>query len=278
MAISIVQMAEIGRILGYPNISPKNSLNLEYPTFASQFGMWQPYAVLINRLSGASAYNEVQYLGAESSLFGTFFTPAAIALTVSTPSSIVVGVTVNLNAGGTVLSYITRAGDTPASVAAALSALVAENATVAAIFMPNPTGATLNLYNISAIGTDGNGVTCIATSSDPSCTLSFGATEAQMAYGQTSGGQVPPGPQFTPTGTTETVFGFVPIIHILESDLVNARQNLDTLSADVWNPRQDELDVRYALLTEYKRQLANAISVPLDPDLVGNRRSSHRIV
>lgn len=284
MAITRIQQAEIARLLGFPNLSPESSLQLQYPYFASQLALWQPYAMLLNRLSQAAPEDEVQYMGAESPLFGQFFTPATAAVTFSTPSGIATGVVIEANIGGTIVTYTTVAGDTPQSVASKIAAEIRLNPNIAQNFMPNPAGATLNLIYIAALGTDGNGVNLIVTSSDPSLLATFGVTApAVFAFGATAGGSVPPGPQYTPTGTSETVFGYVPIIHQLEGDLVNARVNLDTLRADgaggaSWQPRQDELSVRYALLRHYRRELANRLSVPLDPEIIDQDRRSQRIV
>lgn len=280
MAISQQQMAEIARILGFPNLSPMSSLQVQYPYFSSQLALWQPYAMLINRLSQAAPYDEVQYLGGESTLFGSFFTPSSAQLTASTPSAVATGVIAQLNVDGIVTPYTTVAGDTPTSVIAELATLMLENPALTSNFMVNPTGPIMGLYYIAALGTDGNGINCIATSSDPSLVFSFGApVPAKFAFGATSGGAVPPGPQYTPIGSTETTFGYVPIIHVLESDLINSRVNLDTKKADVWEPRQDELGVRYALLHHYRKELADRLSVPMDPDIAGNaNRLTQRIV
>lgn len=278
MSISVAQQCEVARILGYPNLSPMSSLQLQYPYFSSQLALWQPYAMLINRLSQASQQDEVQMFGAESALFGSFFTPSLVALTLSTGSSVAQGTIARLNVGGTVLTYQTNAIDTPATIAAEFASQINSNANTNTDFMANNVGAVLSIYNTAAIGTDGNGVMMMFTSNSGTLLGSFGASAAQFSNGATAGGQTPPGPQFTPIGTNEPVFGYVPIIHILESDLLNARINLDTLKADVWEPRQDELGVRWALLRQYRKELADRLSVPLDPDLVGNAQSSQRIV
>jgi len=281
MAISQTQMAEVARILGFPNLSPQTSLNMEYPTFSSQFAVFQPYAQLLNRLAGASDADEVQYFGAESTKFASFFTPSQIVLTFSGPGP-TTGVIIRINLGGNQYEYTVNDSDTYASIAAAFSASLADDPQGSALFLPNAVGPALGLYNVAAVGTDGNGVQCMAGSTDTSVLVSFGGAAAQFAAGATSGGQVPPGPQFTAiTGAQkgQVVFGFVPIIHLLESDLVNARANLDTLSAEAWHPRQDELDVRKALLDKYRIDLANGLAVPIDPDIMGNNsRGSQRIV
>lgn len=279
MTISFAQQCEVARILGFPNLTPMSSLQPHYPFFSSPFAQWQPYAFLMQRLAAAAPEDEVQMFGAESTLFGSFFTPALITLTIGTPSSIAAGVTVRLNLGGNQYTYLTEQGDTPTIVAEAFAALIAEDPVGSAQFMPNPSGGSLTLYNVAAIGTDANGVQCFAASSDPSCTVAFGGSPSNFSAGATSGGTEPPGPQFTPIKTTAAIFGYVPIIHILEGDLLNARANLDTLQAAEWQPRQDELDVRYQLYNHYRIELANRLSVPLDPDIPGNlQRLAQRLV
>lgn len=278
-SITKVQMDEVARILGFPNLSPMSSLSVEYPYFSSQLALWQPYAMLLNRLGQASLSDEVQYFGAESPAFGSFYAPSSASATFSTPGSVAEGVIVNFNAGGKVLSYTTQASDGPNDVVFQLALLINEDPETNTTFMANPVSNVLNMYYITTIGTDGNGIQCMATSSDPSLLISFGGTAGQFTGGATAGGTTPPGPQFTPIGSDEVVFGYVPIIHILESDLINSRINLDTLKADVWEPRQDELRVRYALLWQYRKELADRLSVPVDPDIVGNaNRITQRIV
>ena len=271
MTISLTQMAEISRILGYPNISPQSSLQLEYPTFSSQFAMWQPYAVLLNRLAGCSQDDEVQYLGAESTYFSSKFIPSSVAIVFAlTGAGVTPGATYKLNAGTISFSYQAQSSDTVASIAAQFAAQVADDPTASEQLMPNAIGGALTLYNILALGADGNGVQCAAATNDPNVTVSFGGTAGAFANGCTAGGTSPNGPRYTDITSGETIFGYVPIIHVLESDLVNARQNLDTLQASLWKPRQDEADVRWALKQQYCRELANRISVPLYPDIVGN--------
>lgn len=271
MTISLTQMAEIARILGYPNISPQSSLQPHYPDFSSQFAMWQPYAMLLNRLAACSSDDEVQMLGAESALFGSKFIPSSVAIVFAlSGSGVTQGAAYKLNAGNVSFAYTAQETDTVASIAAQFAAQIADDPTASEQLMPNALGGTLTLYNIQALGADGNGVQCAAATNDPNVTVSFGGAAGAFANGCTAGGTSPNGPRYTDITSGETIFGYVPIIHVLESDLINSRQNLDTKSAAEWNPRQDELDVRWALKQQYCRELANRISVPLYPDIVGN--------
>ncbi len=279
MTISQTQMAEVARVLGYPNLSPQSSLQPHYPDFSSQFAMWQPYAMLLNRLAACSSDDEVQMMGAESTLFSSKFIPSSIALTFTlTGSAVTPGAIYKLNAGGVAFVYQAQQNDTVASIAAQFATQVEDDPTAGEQFMPNAIGNILTLYNTSSLGADGNGVQCAASTNDPNVTVSFGGTPGPFSNGATSGGIAPNGPRYTDITSGETIFGYVPIIHVLESDLINSRQNLDTKSAAEWNPRQDELDVRWALKQQYCRELANRLSVPLYPDIVNNNSSmSQRI-
>lgn len=266
-------------MLGYPNLSPASSLQLGYPEYASPYAMWQPYAQLIDRLARTDAGEEVALLGAESSLFAGLFTPASISLTFSTSTTIATGVLLELDVNGQILQYTTVAGDTPASVAAQFASLARQSANISAQFLPNNQGATINLY-VRAMGTDGNGIGVMATSPDASVLIAIApSTAAQFSYGMTAGGANPNGPRFIPEGQTQPIYGYVPIIRMLEGDLINSRENLDMAKADTYVPRSDEMGARAALWRFYRREMADRIGVPLDPDIIGNRsRVTQRIV
>jgi hypothetical protein len=277
-SITETQIAEVTRILGFPNLSPNSGADIGYPYYSSQLMTFQPYIILVVRLTQASPADEVQYFGAESPLFGSFFAPGTVAFTFSTPTTIAVGVSVQMNIGDNTVSYETIEGDTPATVVAALYALIRENDGIRESFMVNPSGAVLTIINTKHLGVNGNGVQCIALSSDPSLLAAAGTGSAsQMAFGTTAGGTNPPGPRFVPVGgspvqDSEPIYGYVPIIRVLESDLINSRENLDTQKADSWVPSPYELGKRSALLNSWRRRLADSLSVPLDPDIAGNAR------
>lgn len=275
------QMGEVARILGFPNLSPMSSLQVGYPYFSSQLAMFQPYAMLLNRLSQASPDDEVQYFGAESPLFAGMFIPAQIGFVFSSTGSLTAGSVVQMNLNGETIEYTIETGDTPATVVAALFALAMNDVNITDSFMVNGIGTTITAFYTAGLGGSGNGFQCIAASSDSNLQIQVVGvgTPAQVATGATGGGTNPPGPRFLDPEATEPIYGYVPIIRILESDLINARINLDTLKADVWEPRQDELSVRAALWRKYRAELADRISVPLDPDIAGNQsRSIQRVV
>jgi len=274
VTISLTQMAEVARILGYPNLSPQSSLQPHYPNFSSQFAMWQPYAFLLNRLAACSSDDEVQMLGAESALFGSKFVPSSVTLTfMLTGGGVTAGAIYKMNVGNVSFAYQAQSSDTVASIAAQFATQIEDDPTAGAQFMPNAIAAALTLYNIANLGSDGNGVMCVASTNDPNVTVSFGGSAGAFSNGATSGGMAPNGPSYPDIISGEVVYGYVPIIHVLEGDFINSRQNLDTKSAAEWNPRQDELDVRWKLKQQYCRELANRLSVPLYPDIVNNNNS-----
>lgn len=279
MSISLAQQAEIARMLGYPNLSPASSLELGYPYYASPMAQWQPYAQLVDRLARTSATEEVALMGAESTLFSAMFTPASITFTISTGTSIASGATLQMDLAGTSVSAQAGASETPASMAVKAMQAVQQNTTTANQFLANAVGSNLNLY-VKAMGIDGNGVMTMATSSDASLLVAIGSGSAsQFAYGATSGGANPSGPYYVPEDTGAPIYGYVPIIRTLESDLINSRENLDLAKADTYVPRSDEMAARATLWRFYRRQMAERLSVPLDPDIAGNRtRLSQRVV
>jgi hypothetical protein len=279
MSITLAQQAEIARMLGYPNLSPASSLELGYPYYASPMAQWQPYAFLVDRLARTSATEEVAIMGAESTLFGSMFTPAGLSFTLSTASSIVNGATLQMDLSGTLLTITAGTSETPATMALKAAQAVQQNTTTAGQFLANAVGANINLY-VRAMGLDGNGIMAMATSSDPSLLVAIPpATASQYAFGSTAGGANPNGPYYVPEDNPQPVYGYVPIIRTLESDLINSRENLDLAKADTYVPRSDEMAARATLWRFYRRQLADRLSVPLDPDIAGNRaRLSQRVV
>lgn len=275
MSLSQTQQDEIFRILGYPAQGTAVPGNTGYPAFASALGIWQPYAVLLNRLNTLRTDEEVELYGGEHPDFGSFLQPASIALSLSTPSSIATGVMLMVDIDGTIISFLTQSGDTPTTVAARLASDVNADSTVSQSFMANAVGNVTNLY-ARAVGLDGNGYGVQAISSDPSLLVAIGGSPARAAVGYTAGGTNPPGPRFVPDGQADPVYGFVPIVRMLEADQINSRNNLDMESVggaggSSYVPRKNEVAGRSALLFQWRRRMADFLNVPIDPDLLGNR-------
>lgn len=272
------QKVDIRRMLGYPaqGISPNDMKR--YPDYGSQFGMWQPYVVLENRMSSLSQDEEVTVMGSESTAFGSYLVPASIALHISTPLAIATGSDLELDLNGALVVVASAAADTPTDVARKLAAAINQDPTASQTFLAAAVGAVCTAY-ARALGTDGNGYSAQAISTHPSLLVQIGVpAPSQYAVGMTAGGTNPPGPYFIPEGLTQPVYGYVPTIRVLDNDVANSRSNLDLTSAGKGDyvARPDELQGRKALLFRYRRQLADFLNVPIDPDLLGNRRSRNQ--
>src|ERR1700677_1531684 len=130
-------MAEVARILGYPNLSPQSSLQPHYPNFSSQCAMWQPYAFLLNRLAACSSDDEVQMLGAESALFGSKFVPSSVTLTfMLTGGGVTAGAIYKMNVGNVSFAYQAQPSDTVASIAAQFATQIEDDPTPAHSLCP----------------------------------------------------------------------------------------------------------------------------------------------
>src|SRR4029077_2146873 len=173
------------------------------------------------------------------------------------------------------LTYTAITGDTPAKIAAAQAGLITIDPTAGSLVIANTNIGTLQLFSRSH-GSQGNGCPVQAVSSDPTLLVAIGGSPSSFASGITSGGQDPTGPNFLPRNANVPVYGYVPIIQMLESDLINARTSLGSLKVDVLTRRPSELAERDALLRRFRMELADRLNVPLDPDIAGNRSRRRR--
>lgn len=279
MAITVTQQAEILRFLGYPVVGvPQNVANVTgAATLHNFFRIWEPYEWLLTRFNALTQDEEVQALGIEHSAFGSYLVPASLSATIvgNTP---VVGSELQFQINGSLETYVVQTGDNPTKIAAAVAALVALDANVNGLLIANPEGPAMLLYARTP-GSSGNGVPVQAFSSDPSMTVQIGTgTAAQVVYGAMAGGTDPPGPRFIPQNSTSTVYGYIPILRILEADLIGVRGSLQTDKVDVLTFRKTELSEREALMNWFKRELADRINVPYYPDFTRNRSRGRRRV
>ena len=278
MSLTAVQMTELRRILGFPNLGNAASTTAGAPGFSSVFAQWQPYAWMEYRFATIgtpgdpeSEAEEVAIFGTESTFFSSYFTAANLALTFSTPSSIAPTAVAQIDVSGELITVDAIASDTPSLFAARAALAIAGDISSQLVVIANALGPTMTMYARS-IGTLGNGLAVQAASNDPSLQISIGSSPpANYVGSQTSGGANPPCEAFVINDGAQTIYGYVPIIRILEGDAVNVRDSLDIKQADVFTPRSDELRGRVALLRRYRRLIAERLNVPLDPDLVGNK-------
>ncbi len=108
------------------------------------------------------------------------------------------------------------------------------------------------------------------------------AFESPVSFTITSSGSGALYPQITSHGTqlppvaslasaaspniSTPVYGYLPILDVLEGAYAAASGNLDTIQADVWKGRSNELGQRYSLYRMWQGRLADFLGVPLDPD------------
>lgn len=275
--ITDTQKTEIRRILGFPMIgAPLNFSNvMGSATLGSYYRIWEHYEWMETRMNALLQDEEVQIFGAEHSQFGTYLIPATLTATI-VGGSPVVGAEVQFQVNGSLETYIVQSGDTAAKIAAALAAAIALDATVNSLLVANPEGASIVL-TARTPGSAGNGIAIQAFSSDASVKIQLGSgTAQQVVYGATAGGADPPGPRFTPQGQTTIVYGYIPIIRILEADLTSGRRSLTTSKVDVLEFRPTELLEREKLMDWWKREMATGLNLPLYADFAGNRKRRRR--
>ena len=268
------QKQELRRILGYPALAQQASTQLGYPGYASPFMQWQPYAWLEARFTQLAPGEEVEIMGQESALFSQFLLPASASFTVSTPTTIANNATMKITVAGTTVTATAGVGETPTTFVAKIIAAIDASSAILADVIPTSAGTTFTLTTTTA-GFASNGTAISFVSSDPSLLISLAApvggytNPQQFVFAVTSGGANPPGEYYTLPDQPGVVYGYVPFVRILEGDLANARKFLYFITAGDFDPRQDEIAARKAMLLHYRRLIAERLNVPLDPDLVG---------
>jgi hypothetical protein len=259
--------AEVVRVLGFPDTLSSASIQSGYPFYNSELAVYQPYAMLQRKLDYlANAPTEaVRIFGAEHPAFPTFYVVASWSLNVTTPTSIAANAVVSVNVNGTASSAITTTGsETPTTLGTKIAASMA----LSNLLIPSSFEGSVAAYS-SVPGKAGNGITIMVSSNDPSILLNG----AQMSVGATNMGSDPPGEYLFDDTLTQPIWGYLPIIRALQSDILAARQDLLASKADVVTFRSTEVPERAALCNVMRRKLADALSVPLDPDIAGNRRN-----
>lgn len=86
----------------------------------------------------------------------------------------------------------------------------------------------------------------------------------------------PPGESYTSSSTGLIVWGYVPIIRILQSDVTDARAFAAFEQADVVKFRRNELAMRRSIVKEKRQELADFLFVPLAPDFMGRSSTFRR--
>ena len=261
---------EVIRVLGFPDVLSSASIQSGYPNYNSELAIFQPYAQLMNKLNylANAPVESVRIFGAEHPAFSSYYASASYSLAVTTPSTIATNAVISLVVNGVPATNVTTtSGETPASLGVKIAASLSNTGTLLASSL----AGTVAAYS-PIPGKVGNGITIMAVSNDPSVLLN-GAT---MSVGATSMGSDPPGEYLLDSSLSQPIWGYLPIIRTLQNDILASRLDLRASKADVVTLRPTEIPERKGLCDTMRRKLADALAVPLDPDVAGNRRRQGR--
>jgi len=268
MAIPDYLKVEVRRHLRYPLVgSPISSNgNQSYSGTMGQgggligFRYFEYMPLLEYRMNNISQPEDVALLGAQSAYFNAFWTPASAKITV-TAATPVTGETPSIQINGQTTSYTVAAADTAAIVAAGLANALNANTSLTSTVIAQPTANAFTLTSKS-LGALANTLTCIGFGT---ASVAIAVTNAATAPSVTlQGGQDPPGPVWLDTSQSvvQPYFGYIPIIRYWESQLTNAAGGMDTVKADVFEQRQDELAARHGGYTLWCKRLAQFFAIP----------------
>jgi hypothetical protein len=268
VAIPNYLKVEIRRHLKYPLVgSPISSNgNQAYSGTMGQAGgligfrYFEYMPLLEYRMNNISQEEEVALLGSQSSYFSTFWVAGSSRVTV-TAASPVVGDQPTVQVNGQALTYTVNVADTAALVATGIANSINANSSVALVVIAQ---ASANVVTITSrtLGALANTLTIVGFGS-PSVALAVTNASAVAAV-TLQGGQDPPGPVWLDTAQTvsQPYFGYVPIIRYWESQLTNAASGMDTIKADVFTQRQDELAARSGGYQFWCKRLAQFFAIP----------------
>jgi hypothetical protein len=109
------------------------------------------------------------------------------------------------------------------------------------------------------------------------------AFTSPVPFSITAGGSGVLFPQITATGVQlpptasldgiNTLWGYLPILDGLESAYAGASQNLDTIQADVWKGRSNELGQRTSLYEVWRGKLSDFLGTPINPQKMNHASS-----
>ena len=268
MALTTAQRVEVGRHLGYPMIGGP-AVTSGGPPYTSTFGQaggllgfryFEFYPLLLFRLANMSTNEEVSIVGSSSSFFGSFYTAAnaSVTITAAAPAS---GDNVTVQINGQPSSYTFAVSDTQATIAAGLASSINTNTALAGLVIAQNAGAAVAI-NARVIGARANSLSIASYVQGVSATVAV--TYASAPTNTLQGGQDPPGPVWIDPSEqiTQPYYGYLPIIRFWETQLTNSASGMDTIKADVFSQRQDELAARYGGYLTWCKRLAQFISVP----------------
>lgn len=259
MPLTIAQKSDIRRHLGYPVAGlARNSVAGGTLASGSIGYRWlQAYAFMEYKLNNLNPDEEARVTGyayGGLAFNGPQPTPGDVVTVVISGGSLVSPVTLTVTVGPLVPSI-----DNRITVVNQLAAAGGSNAALQAanilVLSPYGTGS----YSENSVPFPEVSFTCPTS-------FSISATGSGTTYPQiTANGQLLP-PYAVLFDNTAPVYGYIPILNGLESGYLGSAVNLDTKEAGPWKSRHNEQGQRMSLLETYRRQLADFLGTPINPD------------
>ena len=261
MALTISQKSTLRRHLGYPvvGLPVLNPAGGSFYDGAVGYRWNQAYAFLEYRMQTLNPDEEARLTG---NAYGSVL--------VQGNTQVGDTVSITLSGGGLVtpitLTYTATSQDTALTIAFEIGNLVNQNATLVgngfyglAPYGTGPFNYRPNLAPLSEV-TVQNSVAFVLSAT------STGSTSAAVT---TDGSQLHPSAVMSdPLSNIRTRYwGYLNILNALESAVGSASDDLDTLKADVWSARPDEIAQRERLYKNWRWRLSKFLDIPLWEDV-----------
>ena len=117
-------------------------------------------------------------------------------------------------------------------------------------------------YGTGAFSQNAVPVPEIAFTSPVAFTISASGTGQASPQITANGALLPPSAS---VDGVNTLYGYLPILDALEGAYAGASQNLDTIQADVWKGRSNELGQRMSLYRTWQNMLSEFLGTPINP-------------
>ncbi len=260
MPLSIAQKSGIRRHLGYPTvgIAVTNAAGGSLMDGSIGYRYFQAYAFMEYKLDNFNPDEEARITGnAYGSILVQGNTQPGDTITVTLsngPLTNPVSVT-----------YTAGSSDTALSMAVGVANLVNQNAALlsAGFYAVAPYGTGPYAYRPGGIP-----LAAMSVLGTQSYTFAAAATGSTSAAVTSNGAILTPRAVLTDPFTNQVtqIYGYLPILDALETGAVGTSEDLDTLKADVWSARQDELEEREKLYKFWRMRLSKFMFVPLFED------------
>lgn len=261
MPLTIAQKSSVRRHLGYPAIGlySVGAGGATLGNAAASFRYFQAYGFLEYKMNNLNPDEEARLTGqayggialpGPQPTEGNTLTLVLAGPGIPSPQTMVVTAGPPINVGSVQT-------DMRLNLIAAMAAAIATNPilTAARIMAAAPYGT--GPYAQQAVP-----VPELAIISPVAFTLSVTGTGTVAPEISADGSLLPPS---TSLDGVNTIFGYVPILDGLESAFYSTSQNLDTIKADVWSARSNEIGQRMSLYKMTIGQLVDFIGIPLNP-------------